>query len=82
MKKDIIVRGIRASRFIWREAKKPVLRIKNAGRMTILPSKECEESGQPRFTFNLELELTLVYILLGILMLNGICRSIRLFFKR
>ncbi len=72
MKKDLLVKIIRKARFIWREAKKPVLRIDTEGDLTLLPCKKCgEEAGKPKLSFKIDLELTLVYILLALIAIRA-----------
>ncbi len=73
MKKDLLVKIIRKAGFIWKEAKKPVLHIDTKGEMTLLPRKGCDaESGKPKLSFKINLELTLVYIVLALVALGAI----------
>ncbi len=73
MKKDILVKILRKAAFIWREAKKPVLRIDTEGDLKLLPCKKCgDETGKPKISFKIDLELTLVYILLAFVALRAI----------
>ena len=76
MKKDLILRTIQISKFIWREAKKPVIRIKKVGKIALLPWKGSAESGQPKLSYRISLDLTLVYVLLGALAVHSICRRL------
>ncbi len=71
MKKDLIVKLIRKAGFVWKEAKKPVLHIDTKGEMTLLPHRKCnEESGKPKLSFRIDLELTLVYVILALIALG------------
>ena len=72
MKKDLLMKIFRKAECIWREAKKPVLRIDWDGDFTLLPCKKCaDETKKPKVSFKINLELTLVYILLALVALRA-----------
>ncbi|MBQ8208695.1 MAG: hypothetical protein IJZ89_08180 [Clostridia bacterium] len=81
MEKDLILKLIQTAKFIWREAKKPILRMRIAGKMTLLPSRASEEMGQPKASCKAAFDLTLVYLLLGLLAVRCICRAISAIFR-
>lgn len=78
MKKDLLVKILRKVSFIWKEAKRPVLRIDAEGDMTLLPCKSCtDKEGKPKLSFKLEMEFALVYVVLAFVTL---CAMIKLIF--
>ncbi len=67
MKKDFFVVLLRKAGFIWREAKKPMLRIDTKGDITLLPCRNSNDDGnKPKICFKVKLDLTLVYVLLAL----------------
>ena len=72
MKKDLFAKILRKAAFIWREAKKPVLRIDTEGDITLLPYKKCKDDDRkPKLSFKLDTEFTLVYILLALIAIRS-----------
>lgn len=77
MKKDLLMKIIRKAKFIWSEAKKPVLHIDTKGDLKLLPCKNCvDKEGKPKLSFNIDIELTLVYILLALVALRALIELI------
>lgn len=73
MKKDLLMKIFRKAECIWREAKKPVLHIDTKGDVTLLPFRKCDEKqGKPKLSFNFDIELTLVYIILALAALRAL----------
>ena len=78
MKKDIGLRIIKALKFIFREAKKPMLHTKFHSEITLLPTKAAEEKGLPKMTLEGDVKIGLLYFLLSVI---ALFTSIRLIFK-
>ena len=77
MKKDLLIKIIKKAKFIWREAKKPVLHIDTEGDLKLLPCKNCADNeGKPKLSFKIDIELTLVYLLLAFVALRAIIELI------
>lgn len=76
MKNDLILKAIKRAKFIWREAKKPVMRIRSSGKVMLLPEKNESEEGKPKLTYNAELDFTLVYLLLGFMAMGCLLRAV------
>ena len=74
MKKDLIVKLIRGFKFIWKEAKKPVLHTRFDGDITLIPKKNAEETGKPKLSLNFDLRFGLLQSLLALFALSALLR--------
>ncbi len=80
MKKDPIVKAIQTATRFWREAKKPIMRTRLAGKATLLPCSDCPEAGQPKAIFRTTFDLSIAKLLLAFFVINAFMRLLKRIF--
>lgn len=75
MKKDLIVKFILLIKRIWRNAKKPAVRIRSTTRLSLVADKTKNNNARPFLSFKTTHEIKLLYLIFGLLIaLKLLCK--------